>query len=177
MAVISTVNPDAAQGAVAAVFREVEQVMGRVPGGMQLYANSPGLLDQQWQVIGYYARHPVLSFAFSAAVRLLVSQDNDCEYCIGFNEALLINHCGWTAEQVAATKRDAASAPLDAKEKALLHFVLQTVNSRQPATREQIAELEKLGWNTADILDAVALGARNVAVDIIFNTFQIEGEV
>jgi alkylhydroperoxidase family enzyme len=176
MPLIHTVAPSAAHGPVAAIFQEIEQVMGRVPGGMQLYAASPALLAQQWQVIGYYARHPRLSFAFSAAVRMLVSQENDCGYCIGFNAALLINHCGWTAEQVAATKRDVAAAPLEAKEKALLRFVLETVNARQPATRDNIDGLVKLGWSESDILDAVALGARNIAVDIIFNAFQIEAD-
>ena len=176
MPLIHTVEPRSAEGSVAAIFREVEQVMGRVPSGMQLYANSPALLDQQWQVIGYYAQHPRLSFAFGSAVRMLVSQENDCDYCLGFNEALLIDRCGWTPEQVAATKRDATAAPLDVKEKALLRFVLETVNSRRPASRDNIDGLLKLGWTTGDILDAVALGARNVAVDIIFNTFQLEGD-
>jgi AhpD family alkylhydroperoxidase len=177
MSLINAVVPGVAEGAVAAIFQEVEQVMGRVPGGMQLYAISPALLDQQWKVIGYYAQHPHLSFAVGAVVRMLVSQQNDCRYCIGFNEMLLINRCGWTVEQVAATKHAAEAAPLDAKEKALLQFVLRTVNSRQPATRNDIDRLEKLGWTHGDILDAVALGARNVAVDIIFNTFQLEGDV
>lgn len=176
MPLIQTVVPAAAQGPVAAIFQEIEQVMGGVPDGMQLYARSPALLAQQWQVIGYYARHPRLSFAFSAAVRMLVSQENDCDYCIGFNAALLIERCGWTAEQVAAARRDVEAAPLDDREKALLRFVLRTVNARQPASRADVETLTKLGWTEADILDAVALGARNVAVDIIFNTFQIESD-
>jgi AhpD family alkylhydroperoxidase len=176
MPLIETVVPSAAQGPVAVIFGEVEQAMGRVPGGMQLYAASPALLAQQWQVLGYYARHPRLSFAFSAAVRMLVSQDNDCDYCIGFNAALLIDRCGWSAEQVAASKRDVDAAPLAAAEKALLRFVLRTVNARESARPGDIEALKKLGWTEGDILDAVALGARNVAVDIIFNTFQVEND-
>lgn len=48
MSLINTVVPGAAEGQVAAIFSEVEQVMGRVPGGMHLYATSPALLAQQW---------------------------------------------------------------------------------------------------------------------------------
>ena len=176
MPVIESVAREAAQGPVAAIFEEVEQVLGQVPGGMRLYAASPELLAQQWRVIGYYATHPRLSPAFTAAIRMLVSQENDCDYCIGFNAALLINRSGWTPEQVAATKRDPLAAPLTPPEQALLRFVLQTVNDRRPGSREDIQALTALGWRQADILDAVALGARNVAVDIIFNTFQVESE-
>jgi len=174
MALIDGVVPGAAQGPVAGIFQEVEQTLGRVPGGMQLYAVSPELLAQQWQVVGYYARHPRLSLALTAAIRLLVSQDNDCDYCIDFNASLLIERCGWTPEQVTAGKRDITAVPLTASEKALLRFVLQTVNARESATRDNLEGLKQLGWSEADILDAVALGARNVAVDIIFNAFQIE---
>ena len=177
MALIDTVVPGAAQGPVAGIFQEIEQVLGQVPGGMQLYAVSPELLAQQWQVVGYYARHPRLSLALTAAIRLLVSQDNDCDYCIDVNAGLLIERCGWTPEQVAASRHDVAAAPLAAREKALLRLVLQTVNARQPATCDNLEGLKQLGWSEADILDAVALGARNVAVDIIFNTFQVEPDL
>lgn len=31
-----------------------------------------------------------------------------------------------------------------------------------------------MGWTDSDLIDAVAHGARNTAVDILFNTFKIE---
>ena len=92
------------------------------------------------------------------------------------NGALLIHMGQWTPEQVTATKQDAKAAPLPAKGKALLAFVLKTVAERKPVTRAEIEQLKKLGWSEADVFDAVAHGARNVAVDIIFNTFQIEND-
>ncbi len=176
MPLINTVTPEKASGQVAAVYGDIAKVFGRVPNGMQMFSPSPTLLAQQWESMGYYLNHPVLSFPLLAAIRMLVSQENDCHYCIGMNGGLLIQMGGWTAEQVAATKRDAASAPLSEKEQALLMFVLKTVAERQPVTRAEIDKLRKLGWNEADVLDAVAHGARNVAVDIVFNTFQIEND-
>ena len=89
---------------------------------------------------------------------------------------MLINMAGWTPEQVSATKRDASAAPLNEKDKALLQFVLKAVNRREASTRAEIDALVRLGWTQADLLDAVAHGARNVGVDIIFNAFQIEND-
>jgi alkylhydroperoxidase family enzyme len=176
MPLINTVTPEKANGQVADVYRDIAKVFGRVPNAMQLYSPSPALLTQQWAAMGYYLKHPALSFPLLAAIRMLVSQENDCHYCIGMNGGLLIQMGGWTAEQVAATKRDAAAAPLPEKEKALLAFVLTAVAERKPVTRAEIDKLKKLGWSESDVLDAVAHGARNVAVDIIFNTFQIEDD-
>lgn len=176
MSLLETVVPRAATGKVAEVYGQIEQAFGRVPNAMQLYSSSPALLEQQWQQIGYYMRHPRLSGALFAAIRMLVSQENDCEYCIGFNAGLLINVFGFTPEQVAATKQDPASAPLPDKERALLRLVLKTVNDRQPATREEVDALTRLGWTHGDILDAVAQGARNLAVDVLFTAFRIEND-
>jgi AhpD family alkylhydroperoxidase len=174
MSLLATVSPETAQGKVAEVYGNIKKVFGRVPNGMQAYSPSATLLEQQWGALSYYLQHPHLSFTLLAAIRMLVSQENKCDYCIGMNAGLLINMAGWTVEQVSATKRDANNAPLSAKEKAMLLFVLKSVNDRQRVSRADIDVLTQLGWDETDVLDAVAQGARNVAVDIIFNTFQIE---
>jgi AhpD family alkylhydroperoxidase len=176
MSLIETVAPEKANGKVAAVYQDITKVFGRVPNAMQLYSSSPELLSQQWGAMGYYLQHPKLSFPLLAAIRMLVSQENDCDYCIGMNGTLLIQMAGWTPEQVNAAKRDARSVPLTEKDKAMLLFVLKAVAARQPVSRAEIKALQALGWSEADVLDAVAHGARNVAVDILFNTFQIEND-
>lgn len=176
MPLIDSVVPEKASGQVAEIYGDIAKIFGRVPNAMQMYSSSPALLAQQWQGMGYYFSHPHLSRPLLAAIRLLVSQENDCDYCIGFNAGMLINMAGWTAEQVAATKRDVQAAPLNEKEKTLLAFVLKAVNRREGTTRAEIDALTRLGWTHADLLDAVAHGARNVGVDIIFNTFQIEND-
>lgn len=174
MPLIETVVPEKASGKVADVYRDISKVFGRVPNAMQMFSASPALLNQQWDSMAYYLRHPTLSFPLLATIRLLVSQENSCHYCIGMNASLLINMAQWTPEQVSATKRDPMAAPLPEKEKAMLGFVLTTVADRKPVTRTEIDKLKALDWSESDIFDAVAHGARNVAVDIVFNTFQIE---
>jgi AhpD family alkylhydroperoxidase len=176
MPLIENIVPEKASGQVAEIYGDITRVFGRVPNAMQMYSASPALLAQQWQATGYYFAHPHLPRPLLAAIRLLVSQENDCDYCIGFNAGMLINTAGWTTEQVAATKHDISAAPLNAKEMALLGFVLKSVNKREASTRAEIDALTQLGWTHADLLDAVAHGARNVGVDIIFNTFQIEND-
>ncbi len=176
MPIINTVAPDTASGPVAEVYRDIAKVFGRVPNAMQMYSASPALLAQQWESLSYYFKHPSLSFPLLATIRMLVSQENACHYCIGMNGGLLIQMAGWTPEQVNAAKRDVDAAPLPAKDKALLAFVIKAVAARKPVTSAEIKALREFGWTEADVLDAIAHGARNVATDIIFNTFQIEND-
>lgn len=176
MSIISTVTPDQASGKVAEVYGQIQQMMGRVPNAFQLYSSSPVLLEQQMQQIAYYMQHPALSFPLLAMVRMLVSQHNDCQYCVGFNEGMLMQMAGLTPEQVAATRSNPADAPLPDRDKAMLLFVLKATQTPRMADKSDLDQLRALGWSDGDIVDAVYHGARNVAVDIVFNAFKIDND-
>lgn len=176
MSTISSIAPHDATGQVAQIYEQVQQALGLVPNAMKLYSASPDVLAMQWQHIGYYFQHPTLSFPLLTSIRMLVSLDNDCAYCVGMNEGLLIERAAFTLEQTAAAKRDAADTPLPEKDKAMLLFVLKATKTPTAITVGDVATLRGLGWNDRDIFDAVNHGARNVAADILFNTFKIEND-
>jgi uncharacterized peroxidase-related enzyme len=176
MSIIATVTPQQATGRVAEVYGQMEQVLGRVSNAFQLYSASPEMLEMQWQYLGYYFQHPTLGFPLLASIRMLVSQENDCPYCIGMNAAMLIQRAGFTVEQIAAAKANPADTPLPEKDKALLLFVLKSTRTPKSVTASDLDALRSLGWTDRDIFDAVTHGARNVAVDILFNTFKIEDD-
>lgn len=174
MSLLTTAHPDAASPAVAMQYQAITRAFGRVPNTLQLYSSSPTLLAQQWDAVQYYLQHATLTPALLATIRMLVSTDHDCAYCVGFNESLLINWCGQSAAQVAATKANAEDAPLAAKERALLRLVLKAVRTPHAVQPADLDGLRALGWKDGDILDAVTHGARNVASDILINAFKIE---
>lgn len=174
MPLISTVTPTEATSKVADIYHQIEQTFGRIPNAIQLFSSSPELLERTWEELGYYMQHPKLSMPLLATIRMLISQENQCDYCIGFNAGLLINMFGQTQEQVMATQQDPNQAPLEEKEKAMLFFVLKSVKTPQAITEQDVQALVALGWEHADILDATAHGARHVAIDILFNTFKVE---
>lgn len=174
MPLINTVSPTQAQGQVAEVYRQSEAILGSVPNAFQMYSASPTLLETQWQQTAYFMRHPTLSFPLLALTRMLVSQAHQCDYCIDFNAAMLIERAGFTPEQIAATKCDPTAAPLDAKDKAMLLFALKATRAPREIGAADIDHLRSLGWAESDILDAVVHAARNMAADVVFNTFKIE---
>lgn len=176
MSIVETVSPEQASGKVAQIYAQIEQNFGRVHQGFQLYSASPDLMEQLFQQNGYYMRHPTLGFTLLATIRMLVSEQNDCAYCIGFNESMLMERAGLTVEQIAAMRRDPASAPLDAKDKAMLLFVLKGTANAKSIGSADLDALRALGWSDRDIVDGLYHGARNAAVDIMFDAFKVEND-
>lgn len=174
MSLLHTISPERAEGTVAEVYQQIESALGWVPNAFRISSTSPFLLEKHWQTIGYYMQHPVLSFPLLASIRLLVSDDRQCGYCVDLNTKLLAEQAGWTLDQVAALRRDWQSAPLSEREKALLGFALKAV--RQPLTvgKADLDALRTLGWGDAEILDATYHGASQLAGDTLYNAFKIE---
>jgi alkylhydroperoxidase family enzyme len=175
MALIQTTPPEKAEGKLAELYAEVEQMFGRVPNNARMLGVSPALLDNQLQLMEHYMGHPTLSTSFLAMVRMLVSKACHSPYCTSLNSGLLLKS-GFTKEQIGATQADPAQAPLDEKQTALLLFVLKSCDDPHSVAAEDVDRLRSLGWSEVDILDAVAHGARMVATNIIFNTFKIDQE-
>ncbi|MBN2607101.1 MAG: hypothetical protein JXR47_07180 [Thiotrichales bacterium] len=173
MSLLSLVTPEKATGRVAEIYDEINWTFGSVPSGFQLHSISPELFDDNWRNISYFMEHKTLSFPLLAMIRMLVSKDNECEYCINLNEALLINKAGFTQDQIAATKADASTAPLSEKDKAMLLFVLKATKAAKSVNADDMETLKNLGWTDRDIYDAVAHGARNMAMDVLFDTFKV----
>ena len=174
MPLIHTVAPESAEGQVKEIYNQIENAFGSIPNALQIYSSSPALLARQWQQIGYYMQHPALGFNLLALMRMLISEVTHCEYCVGFNEAMLVNMGGLTMEQIAATKKDPHAAPLSDKDKAMLLFVLKATTAAATVNQADIAALKALGWSDGDILDGLNHGAYMLAGDTIFNTLKLE---
>jgi len=172
--IINTVSPEDAAGVLAGYYEKITAMRGRVGNNARLFSASPELLRQQMDFIFHYANHPTLSMPLLAAIRVMVSSGEDCDYCVDYNTAMLINMAGWTPEQVSAMRKDVTDVPLEAKDAAMLKLVIKSIRNAHSVTANDMDELCELGWNDADILDAVNHGARMLATDILFNAFKIE---
>lgn len=174
MPLIHTIPPEQAEDRLASLYDEIHGVFGYIPNAFRLYSSSPELLETQWRQVAYFLRHPRLSFPLLACIRMLVSQANQCDYCVDLNAALLIERVGLSPEQVAAARNDRSQAPLPDHERALLLLCLKAVSVPLEVVSADLDALRNLGWTDADILDAVTHAARNQAADRVFNTFKIE---
>lgn len=90
---------------------------------------SPGFLACQFEIIKYFTNHQKLSFPFLAAIRYMAADDCDYEYCINFNQNILMA-AGADEQALEAIKDDPDKAPLEDNERAMLKFVSNATTSR-----------------------------------------------
>lgn len=175
MTSLQTVPPEKAEGKVAELYQQVSNTLGFIPNAMHLYSASPVAMERQWDYLGYYMQHPKLSNLLLALIRLLVSVDKGCDYCVNLNTGILLQN-GLSMDDVQAVKADTTTNPLDAAENSLLQFVLKATQNANAVSAEEVQAMRDLGFSETDIFDAVHHGANMVATEILFDTFNLEND-
>ncbi len=174
MPLIQTIAPEEATGELAKLYKIIEAMRGSVGNNAQLFSVSHELLRQQMDFIRFYMNHPTLSLPLLAAIRIMVSSGEECQFCIDFNTGMLINLAGWTFEQVAEMRNNPNSANLPEREIAMLNLAIKAIRNAHGVSANDLDTLREMGWSDSDILEAVNHATRMLATDIIFNTFKIE---
>lgn len=172
MTILKLTAPQDATGELAEIYAEIEQAFGGVPEGLQLFGVSPALLRSQWNNLRYFAQHPHLSANFLALLRYVLSEEGSCKFCIGFNEALLLD-AGFRKEAIAKARQNPLQGPLADAENVLLDYVLKALHNPHSVGAEDVEGLKKRGWTEQDLFDAVAHGAQHQAIDTLFETFGV----
>lgn len=175
MPLINIVQKEEATGKVAEIYESMTNAMGYVPDAFSLFSSSPHLLEIQYENLKHFMRHKTLGGKFLALVRYLVSDQEDCIYCVGMNRGILM-HYGVLPDQLAEIKANPASAPLEENELQLLLFVLKVVNNAASVEQADVENLRQLGWTDADILEASFHATNQIASDRLFNAFKLESQ-
>jgi AhpD family alkylhydroperoxidase len=176
MSLLKLIEKEEATGRVAEIYESMTNTIGFVPNAFKIFSPSEYVLDKQFSNLGYYLRHKTLGGKLLAFIRLLVSETEQCKYCVGMNSGILLQY-GVLPEMLADIKLDPSTAPLEEKEIALLLFILKVVKDSNSIQQPDVDALKNLGWTDADIMDATYHGAIQVGVDKIFNAFKIESEM
>lgn len=170
------IEKEEATGRIAEIYDTMLNTMGFIPNAFKVFSSSEHVLDKQYGNLAYFMRHKTLGGKLLAFIRLLVSEQEQCKYCVGMNSGILLQY-GVLPDMLAEIKQNPANAPLDDKEKALLLFVLKVVKDSNSIDKKDMDALLALGWTDAEIMDATYHGTTQVGVDKIFNAFKIESEM
>ncbi len=174
MPIIETITPEAATGELAKLYKIITAMRGNVGHNARIFSVSSELLRQQIDFIRFYSEHPTLSMPLLAAIRIMVSSDEACQFCIDFNTALLINYAGWSMEQVTAMRSNIDDANLNERDLSMLRLAVKAVRDAHTVNANDLDMLREMGWHDSDMLEAVNHAARMLATDVVFNTFKIE---
>ncbi len=175
MALLKLVEKEEATPKVAEIYQNMNDRMGFIPGSFKMFGLSEHVLGQQVNNIRYFSVNTRFSGKLLAFIRLMVSEEERCEYCVDVNTGILFQY-GILPEQVTEILNDHTKVPLEENEKALLFFVLKVVKNSKEVSKVDVDNLLNLGWTDADILEASYHGASQVGMDKLFNAFQVHVE-
>jgi len=174
MSLLNIATVENATGEVKKVYDEIHNMFGMVPNGIRTFSANPKALKEQWNGIKDILSKDRDEQILHAIIRYIMSNKNDCEYCIGFNASMLMNHYGITQDELNATQKDPHNAPLNEKHSALLLFAIKSIENPHAINSNDIENLKKLGASEMDIFDVVHAASHMFLVNTLFDTFKVE---
>lgn len=173
MALITTVEPEKAEGIIREGYEMFMKNVGTIPQPMQLMSVSPALFELQLQRIRYFGKHPRLSFALLAHIRYLASTTLDYGYCTDLNRHFL-KKVGYDDDAIRVMEQDPSKSMLEEHESAMLDFVIRAMKKPASITAADIERLKELGYEERDMVDALAQGVGMIDHAIMMQVFQID---
>lgn len=174
MSLLQTVKKEDATGKIKEIYEDIHGTLGMVPNVLQMCSLNSDILEAQWRNTKSIMGMKEDDRKLHIIIRLLVSDENSCKYCIGIYSSMLINMFRLSTDDISKIKENPSTAPLDEKRKALLLFTLQTTKNPKDITREDIKQLEELGITQKEIFDAVHNAAYIAVMNTLSNTFKVE---
>ena len=169
MFILKYQTPEQASDSVATIYDYFTNKRSPVPAPLQLLSASPGLLQLQFDQIGYFARHQTLGFPLLAAIRFLAAQEVCYDQCTELNR-LWLGKVGLSPQDLTDLAEGRTVATFSEAENGLLAVVAKMLR-KEKITEAEMAHLRDLGWNDSDILDACAQGANLISASYLFTAF------
>lgn len=150
-----------------AVFDHMQRAFGRVPNLYALFAlNETGLTDY----LALQNRKNTLSAKEREIINLVVSQVNDCKYCVPAHTAVGKMQ-GFTDEQILEIRR--AQISFDVKYQALAKFVKEITVNRGRPSENTADELFNAGYTRANVIDIMIIIGDKIISNYLHNFTQI----
>jgi uncharacterized peroxidase-related enzyme len=150
-----------------AIFDHMQKSFGMVPNLYATFAlNETALSDY----LALQNRKSTLSAKEREIINLVVSQVNDCKYCVPAHTAVAKMH-GFTDEQVLQIRR--AQIPFNNKYDALAKFVKETAINRGRPSENAADALSDAGYTKAHVIDIMMVIGDKIISNYLHNFTQI----
>jgi uncharacterized peroxidase-related enzyme len=155
MAFIETTLPQAASGALAAMYQRQQAAWGYVPNYAKVFSQRTEVLARWGQLLAEI-RRPMDKRRFEL-ITFATAYDLDNTACALAHGRALREF--FTDEQIIAIAEGRCTGVLSEAEQAMVAFARQTVNDAPRTTAAQVAALRQHGYTDAEIFDIAATAA------------------
>lgn len=150
-----------------AIFDQLQKGLGFVPNLYATFAYSDTALGDY---LALQNRKSSLKAKEREVINLVVSQVNDCAYCLAAHTALGKMN-GFTEEQILELRTGSAS--FDSKLDALARFVKDTTIQRGKPTTESVEQLLAAGYDRGNLVDILVVIGDKIISNFLHGVTQI----
>lgn len=133
------------------ILNNVEEKLGFIPNLYATYAYSDNALKNY---MNFNSAKTSLSTKEKEVVNLVVSQVNECQYCISAHTKMAKNN-GFTEGQILEIR--SGQAPFDPKLNILAKLVKESVERRGKISKDTISDFINAGWTKENLVDTMLL--------------------
>lgn len=133
----------------------MQKTTGKIPNMYSIIGYSENALQSY---SSFSNRKSSLSSADKEIINLLVSELNDCDYCIAAHMGKA-KAAGFTEQQITSIRKCEFS---DAKQKALGAFIKEVVENKGTVKPETLKQFFNVGYTNENLVDAVLLVADRI---------------
>lgn len=162
MSRIKPVTVDKATGQTAQLYTAIKGQLGSVPNLFQAMGQTPKVLETY---LGLSGAQESLSGAEKELIALVVSQANDCEYCLAAHTVLGKMNKLSGSEIIAARKGQST----DSKRSALLNLTHQIVIKKGNISDEVFGSFIAAGYSASQIPEIVLAISQNIFTNYLNN--------
>lgn len=148
-------------------FDKLKSALGFVPNLYATFAHSENALADY---VRLQDRKTSLSFKEKEIVNLVVSQVNDCTYCLAAH-TLLAQKAGFTAMQTLAIRR--GHLPDDSKLDALVRFCRSVTENRGHVSEEDRSSIFDAGYTERHVVDILMLIGDRTITNYLHNVSNV----
>ena len=167
MNTISVPTRDEVSAENQAIFDKLEKMLKFVPNLYATFAHSPTALGTY---LALQNAKSSLSFKEREVINLVVSQVNDCEYCLAAHTAGA-KMGGFTDAQILEIRRGRAS--FDPKLDALAHFVREVAEKRGHVAPSATDAFLAAGWNAGNLVDVMVVVGDKIVTNYLHGVTKV----
>ncbi len=150
-----------------AIFDNLQKGLGFVPNLYATYAYSDTALGDY---LALQNRKSTLKAKEREVINLVVSQVNECEYCLAAHTALGKMN-GFTDEQILEIR--SGKATFDAKIDALAKFVKDITINRSKPSQQVVDNFLEAGYDKANLVDVIIVIGDKIISNFLHGTTQV----
>jgi uncharacterized peroxidase-related enzyme len=152
---------------------EIRHTLGRVPNMFLAYAHYPPLLRANWNKVQAVMMEGCLSRKLKEIIACLVSQDNDCAYCLTAHQAAL-RRCGVEQSEFVRLTENVDSTVFSAKERALIQLARRANLAPHDISDADFDRVRDTGASDAEIVEALGVMELFVGLNRFVDSLQVD---